>query len=65
MAFLRIGDTGLDSGRFEIDSYRSLTITEQTSTTVVGDYRAIGQPGYVVRFIGSGIRACYTAELNS
>lgn len=55
MSRLRAGDPGLDLERVNLRTYRDLTITEQTSTTIAGDLRRIGQPGYVVRLTGAGL----------
>ena len=55
MAFLGIGNTGLDVTQSNIRAYQNLTVTEQTSTTIAGDFRLIGQPGHVVRFNGTGL----------
>lgn len=55
MAFLRAGDTGLDVTQANIQAYQFLTVSELTSTAVTADFRVIGQPGYVVRFTGTGL----------
>lgn len=55
MAFLRAGDAGLDVTQANIQAYQFLTVSELTPTAVTADFRAIGQPGYVVRFTGTGL----------
>ena len=54
MATLRTDDTGLDLTLGTIRSYAVLTPTQQTSTTVVGDFRQAGFSTYTVRIDGTG-----------
>lgn len=52
MSLLRASDVGIDMTPTFSRSLLFLTLTEQTSTTIAGDFRRTGQPGYVVRFSG-------------
>ena len=54
MAVLRTDDTGLDLTLGTIRTYAALTPTEQTSTTIVGDFRQAGFSTYTVRIDGTG-----------
>lgn len=54
MAALTAGPVALDMLAASIDTYGFLTFTVRTDSSLVGDYRALGDPNYVVTLIGQG-----------
>ena len=55
MALVRVGDSGVDMTQPIIGLSGYLTYTEQTSTTLVGDYRENGRRDLVLRLEGTNL----------